>query len=271
MRFIDTHAGPAATISASDEAKRSPEWRDGIARLLKARPPAAGRRAAAPYLQAVGPHRRGWAGRMSYPGSPAIAQSLLRPQDRIALCEAHPDERDALIVALGRDGRLQIVGADGYVALNAYLPPKERRGLVLIDPPYEATDEASASSARSRTRASQMAERDLHRLAADQERSRRRAFSQRSRRARRAASILRLELDVGPAPTGAHRQEPLARAGLLIVNPPHMLCRGSADAAALARANCWLAAATAASLRLADGAERSRTALLARASRSVYV
>ena len=81
---------------------------------------------------------------LSYPGSPAIAQSLMRPQDRIALCEANPDEREALIAALGRDGRLSIVGTDGYVALNAYLPPKERRGIVLIDPPFEAPDEAGA-------------------------------------------------------------------------------------------------------------------------------
>ena len=52
----------------------------------------------------------------------------MRAQDRIALCEANPDEREALIAALGRDRRLSIVGTDGYVALNAYLPPKERRG-----------------------------------------------------------------------------------------------------------------------------------------------
>ena len=81
---------------------------------------------------------------VSYPGSPAIAQTLMRAQDRIALCEANADERGALIAALGRDGRLSIAGADGYVALNAYLPPKERRGIVLIDPPFEAPDEAGA-------------------------------------------------------------------------------------------------------------------------------
>ena len=66
----------------------------------------------------------------------------MRPHDRIALCEAHPEERERLVAALGHDGRLSIVGTDGYVALNAYLPPKERRGLVLIDPPYEAANES---------------------------------------------------------------------------------------------------------------------------------
>ena len=89
----------------------------------------------------------------SYPGSPVIAQALLRPKDRIALCEAHPEEREKLIAALGRDKRLSIGGTDGYVALNAYCPPKERRGLVLIDPPFEAPDELKRAPWKRRSRA----------------------------------------------------------------------------------------------------------------------
>ena len=127
FRFIDTHAGAGRFDLTSAEAKRSPEWREGIARILTARPPAPVAELLRPYLEAVGPHEP--EGRpLFYPGSPAIAQTLMRAQDRIALCEANPDEREALIAALGRDGRLSIVGTDGYVALNAYLPPKERRG-----------------------------------------------------------------------------------------------------------------------------------------------
>ena len=124
----------------SAEAKRSPEWRDGVARLVKASPPAPIAALIEPYLRAIGPFDANGAP-ASYPGSPAIAQALMRPQDRIALCEAHPEERERLVAALGRDGRLSIVGTDGYVALNAYLPPKERRGLVLVDPPFEQPDE----------------------------------------------------------------------------------------------------------------------------------
>ena len=143
FRFIDTHAGAGRFDLASAEAKRSPEWREGIARILTARLPPPVAELLRPYLEAVGPHDA--EGRpLSYPGSPAIAQTLMRAQDRIALCEANADEREALIAALGRDGRLSVVGTDGYVALNAYLPPKERRGIVLIDPPFEAPDEASA-------------------------------------------------------------------------------------------------------------------------------
>jgi 23S rRNA (adenine2030-N6)-methyltransferase len=221
FRFIDTHAGAGRFDLASHEAKRSPEWRDGIARILTGRPPPPVAEFLRPYLQAVGPHDSD--GRpMSYPGSPAIAQSLTRRQDRIALCEANPDEREALIVALGRDGRLSIVGTDGYVALNAYLPPKERRGIVLIDPPFEAPDEASAM-ARALERAlrkwptgTYIAWRPIREARAD-------AHFLNSIAALHVASILRLELDVGPGPIGARGQEPLARAGLLIVNPPHTL------------------------------------------------
>src|SRR5208282_1971061 len=141
VRFIDTHAGAGRYDLSSAEAARSPEWREGVARVMTAQPPPPVAELMGPFLRAVGPC--GPEGRpFSYPGSPAIAQALLRAQDRIALCEANAEERERLIAALGRDGRLSIVSTDGYVALNAYLPPKERRGLILIDPPFEEPEEA---------------------------------------------------------------------------------------------------------------------------------
>ena len=221
FRFIDTHAGAGRFDLASAEAKRSPEWREGIARILTAHPPAPVAELLRPYLEAVGPHEA--EGRpLSYPGSPAIAQTLMRAQDRIALCEANPDEREALIAALGRDGRLSIVGTDGYVALNAYLPPKERRGIVLIDPPFEAPEEAAAVE-RALERAlhkwpsgTYVAWRPIREAQAD-------SRFLNSIAALGAPNILRLELDMGPGPIGAHGQEPLARAGLIVVNPPHAL------------------------------------------------
>jgi 23S rRNA (adenine2030-N6)-methyltransferase len=221
FRFIDTHAGAGRFDLASKEARRSPEWREGIGRILTAQPPAPVGELLRPYLEAVGPYNA--EGRpLSYPGSPAIAQTLMRAQDRIALCEANPDEREALIAALGRDRRLSIVGTDGYVALNAYLPPKERRGLVLIDPPFEAPDEASAVE-RALERALRkwptgiyVAWRPIREARAD-------SHFLNSIVALGAPSILRLELEAGPGPIGAHGQEPLVRAGLLVVNPPHTL------------------------------------------------
>jgi 23S rRNA (adenine2030-N6)-methyltransferase len=221
IRFIDTHAGAGRYDLRSAEAKRSPEWRDGIARVLKASPPAPIAALLEPYLRTIGPHDANGVP-ASYPGSPAIAQALLRPQDRIALCEAHPEEKEKLVVALGRDARLSIVGTDGYVALNAYCPPKERRGLVLIDPSFEKPDElkhveeALAGAIRKWPSGIYVVWRPIREAKND-------ARFLNAIAALGAPNILRLELDVGPGEAGAHGQEPLARAGLLVVNPPHTL------------------------------------------------
>ena len=207
LRFIDTHAGAGRYDLRSAEAKRSPEWRDGIARVLKASPPAPIAALLEPYLRAIGPHDAGGMP-ASYPGSPAIAQALLRPQDRIALCEAHPEEKEKLVAALGRDARLSIVGTDGYVALNAYCPPKERRGLVLIDPPFEEPDELKHVEEALARGDPQMADRNLCRLAADPRGERRRALSQRGRGARRAqhsADSNSTSARERPAPTARSR------------------------------------------------------------------
>ena len=221
FRFIDTHAGAGRYDLSGDEARRSPEWREGIARVLMARPPAPVGELLRPYLQAVGPHDA--EGRpVAYPGSPVIAQTLMRAQDRIALCEANPDEREALIAALGRDRRLSIVSTDGYVALNAYLPPKERRGVILIDPPFEAPGEAGGivhaleRALRKWPTGAYVAWRPIRDARDD-------ARFLNAVAALGAPNVLRLELDIGPGPIGAHGQEPLTRAGLLVVNPPHPL------------------------------------------------
>lgn len=140
LRFIDTHAGIGRYDLTGAEAQRSGEWRAGVARLKDAAPPPAIAALLAPYLETVGPLDAQGRSK-SYPGSPAIAQALLRPHDRIALSELHPEDRAALVANMGRDARLSIVEIDGYVALNAWTPPKERRGLVLIDPPYEEANE----------------------------------------------------------------------------------------------------------------------------------
>ena len=77
----------------------------------------------------------------AYPGSPLIARALLRPQDRLTACEVEPSARKRLIDALRRDTQARVVDLDGWTALPAFVPPKERRGLVLIDPPFEQKDE----------------------------------------------------------------------------------------------------------------------------------
>ncbi len=136
-RYIDTHAGSGLYDLASEEAQRSPEWRDGVARVWEAErgAPANVRAALAPWLNVVRGLNSG--GLQLYPGSPLIAAKLMRRGDSLRFCELHPESSEKLREAVGRDRRIKIEPRDGYEALPAYLPPPERRGLVLIDPPFE--------------------------------------------------------------------------------------------------------------------------------------
>ncbi len=140
LRFIDTHAGIGIYDLSGDEASRTGEWRDGIGRLDREAAPADIADLLAPYLDAVGPRGADGAWR-TYPGSPGLAQWILRPGDRLSLCELHPADASTLKAQLGRDKRVQVLPIDGYAGLKALLPPPERRGLVLIDPPFETPDE----------------------------------------------------------------------------------------------------------------------------------
>jgi len=145
---LDTHAGRGFYDLLSDEALRSPEWQDGIGRLWDwpEPPPLIAR-----YLEAVRSFNAGGSLR-TYPGSPALVTSNLRDDDVLSACELHPEEHAALRRALPRKANVQVHARDGWEALNALLPPPQRRGLVLIDPPYETPDELQ-TSARDRGRA----------------------------------------------------------------------------------------------------------------------
>jgi 23S rRNA (adenine2030-N6)-methyltransferase len=140
FRVIDTHAGAGVYDLTSDEALRGGEWLTGVARVMQARFSETTLPLVAPYLdiiRAFNPQHE----LKAYPGSPLIARALLRPQDRLTACEVEPKARKRLIDALRRDTQARVVDLDGWVALPAFVPPKERRGLVLIDPPYEQKDE----------------------------------------------------------------------------------------------------------------------------------
>ena len=128
-RVIDTHAGAGRYDLLGPEATRSGEWRDGIGRLFGAHIEAAAQPLLAPYLAAVAACNP--AGQLgAYPGSPAIAAGFLRAQDRLVACELEPGAAATLARHLGHDRRIKIIALDGWTALNAYVPPKERRGLV---------------------------------------------------------------------------------------------------------------------------------------------
>jgi 23S rRNA A2030 N6-methylase RlmJ len=126
FRVIDTHAGAGLYDLRGPEAIRSPEWRDGIGRLLAAPVEGEARALLAPYLDAVAALNPG--GELAtYPGSPVLARSFLRSQDRLIACEIEPAAAAALNHNLGRERRAKAVAIDGWTALNAYLPRRSRR------------------------------------------------------------------------------------------------------------------------------------------------
>lgn len=133
--YLDTHAGRGAYDLGTQDAMRGGEWREGIARL-------AGRPARSPdllrYLQAT---RAVETMPTTYPGSPLVALDALREGDRAVFVEQQPAEADALKQAMPGRRDTAVIRGDGYTALKSYLPPRENRGLVLIDPPYEADTE----------------------------------------------------------------------------------------------------------------------------------
>src|SRR6201985_819134 len=141
FRVIDSHAGAGRYDLAGDEAKRSGEWLTGIARIMQARFSEQAAVLIKPYLDIVRAFNPTPAALAAYPGSPLIARALLRPQDRLTACEVDPSARKQLIGELRRDTQARVVDLDGWTALPAFVPPNERRGLVLVDPPFEAKDE----------------------------------------------------------------------------------------------------------------------------------
>jgi len=127
--MLDTHAGLGRYDLQSGAAERTCEWHAGIARLLHEPPPPL-----ADYVALV--ERLGL-----YPGSPALVRAMLRADDRLACCELHPEDHAGLARLFHRDRQVAVHLRDGYEAISALLPPRQARGLVLIDPPYEAPGE----------------------------------------------------------------------------------------------------------------------------------
>ena len=140
FRVIDTHAGSGRYDLHSPEADKTQEWRGGIERLIHAELAPNIRALLAPYLDAVAALNAG--GKLkTYPGSPVLAEAMLRSQDRLIACELEPRAAAALENNLRGDDHAKAIAIDGWTALAAYVPPKERRGLVLVDPPFEQPDE----------------------------------------------------------------------------------------------------------------------------------
>jgi 23S rRNA (adenine2030-N6)-methyltransferase len=211
---IDTHAGRGLYDLAGEEASRSGEAAAGIGRLLDL---TGGPETLITYIELV----RGL-GHDRYPGSPLIAARLLRRQDRLVAIEKHPDDAAALDSVLAPHGRARVLHGDGYARLAALLPPPERRGLILIDPPYEASGEF-AQAARAAADGCRLFATGIFLIwfpiksasAAD-------AFCGEVRLAG-PRKLLRVDVAVDGEPGK------LNAAGLLIVNPPYGFSRDMED------------------------------------------
>lgn len=144
FRVIDTHAGIGRYDLSSTQAQKTGEWQGGIGRLIDAPLDAKAAALLAPYLDVVRALNQDGApggGVKKYPGSPLIARQLMRKQDRLSAIELHQDDAAKLKALFAGDFQTRVIELDGWLALGAHLPPKEKRGLVLIDPPFEEEGE----------------------------------------------------------------------------------------------------------------------------------
>jgi 23S rRNA (adenine2030-N6)-methyltransferase len=202
---VDSHAGRGSYDLASDQAKRTRESDSGIGRLRDMRSDSI---ALSTYLDLVGTGS-------FYPGSPLIAARLLRPQDRLIAIEKHPEEAAALAACLRPFRGAQVEITDGYARLASLLPPAERRGIVLIDPPYEAEDEF-LMSARSFAGGFRRFATGIYLIWFPiKSRARADGFCGEIL-ASGVQSALRLDVEQGKA-----REDRLTAAGMIIVNPPY--------------------------------------------------
>jgi 23S rRNA (adenine2030-N6)-methyltransferase len=218
--FLDAHAGIGLYALWGDEALKTLEWQDGVGRFydpsgMPVPLSSDCEQLLAPWRMAIAAVNASGQPLSHYPGSPGFALANLRPADRVLLNELHPEDHGRLSDFAARDGRVKITEGEAAIAIKAHLPPPERRGFVLIDPPYEQEDEAR--------RAVQML-RDGHRRFATG------AFalwypvtgdglSDRvvaEAKALDLAKMLKIELRVREAV----REGGLAGSGLILVNPP---------------------------------------------------
>jgi len=140
--LLDTHAGVGRYDLRSEEAQKTGEYRDGIGRLLNvpSLPPEL-----TEYVATVaalnGVRQLSLKGLLVYPGSPRILRAAMGPVDRMVAVDLHPADANRLALEFSGDRQVTVHHMDGYRALKAFLPPVERRGMVIVDPPFEQTDD----------------------------------------------------------------------------------------------------------------------------------
>lgn len=218
FRVIDTHAGAGLYDLAGPEAGKTGEWREGIGRLTAAPLSVDAETLLAPYIAAVrGENAVGALTR--YPGSPRIARFLMRPGDRLVANELHPEEHARLDKLFARDPATRVLGLDAWVALKSLLPPKERRGVVLVDSPFEAPNEHERLVSGLLDVTRRFATGTYLLWYPVKEPAAARSFH-RALAALHLPKLLQVDLTVRAA--AAHNV--LIGTGLIVLNPPHTLC-----------------------------------------------
>lgn len=217
FRVIDTHAGIGEYDLHAEEAGKTGEWRDGIARIIAAPRPADVDQLLAPYLAALQPGIVDGSLRY-YPGSPLLARRLIRPGDRVMANELHPEDAATLTKRFARDRQVKVSSMDGWTALKAFLPPVERRGIVLVDPPFEEPREFERIAAGLREAVDRFATGTLLLWYPIKALAPVRAF-QRDVAGLCRAPPLAIEIMV----RASHDPTVLNGTGVLVVNPPYTL------------------------------------------------
>ena len=215
FRVIDTHAGIGLYDLTGVQAQKTKEWQDGIGRFKDATLSADAAKLLAPYLEIALPLLEG--DKPQYPGSPLITRGLLRKQDRMTAIELHDADAQTLRQRFEGDYQARIIHLDGWLALGGHLPPKEKRGLVLVDPPFEERDEF-ARMVEGLTRAHRRWPGGTYALWYPIKDKLAAAMYRNQLSASGVPNILDIELRVHD--TGG---EKLDGAGMTIVNPPYIL------------------------------------------------
>lgn len=136
--YLDTHAGIGCYDLTGNKPQKTKEYRSGITKIMAAKNPPSDLTA---YIDLIKKLNTKEEGLRFYPGSPFVVHSMLRTQDRMVLLELHQEDAQILKQNFFKSNQVAIHHYDGYLGLKAFLPPKENRGLVLIDAPFEAKDE----------------------------------------------------------------------------------------------------------------------------------
>ncbi|ENN93456.1 23S rRNA (adenine(2030)-N(6))-methyltransferase RlmJ [Bartonella bovis] len=143
FRVIDTHAGIGLYNLSSPEAHKTGEWRDGVGRLLSTPIPEDIKTLLHPWYNIISTMNKGNKELIFYPGSPIFIRQLLRKQDRLTAIELHNEDYKALANNFAGDYQTKVLHLNGWLSLNSHLPPKEKRGFILVDPPFEKSGEFS--------------------------------------------------------------------------------------------------------------------------------